>query len=225
VGAVDESAPGSVIFLPVLVLKTGEGAADETSMSSTLPAPKCPQCGADLKLGASGSLDAWSCPAGHGLGFTVSEAYERLEDGEIHKIWHASEQARPGKHACPMCSRPMVNVTVTAGADDSGQVSLDVCREDEFIWFDPGELDELPQHTPTQEPSAAELQKVDQIRKTFDHDLDEAEATEESHGVMNRFANHVVICHPGLVHFLDRAVYRRELEDVDETKQPDAHAA
>jgi Zn-finger nucleic acid-binding protein len=118
----------------------------------------------------------------------------------------------------------MVNVTVTVGAGDSPQVSLDVCREDEFIWFDPGELDELPQHTPGAEPSADELQKVDQIRKTFDHDLDEAEAAEESRGVMNRFANHVVACHPGLVKLLDHAVYHHALDDLDETK-PDAHAA
>lgn len=194
-------------------------------MSSELPAPKCPQCGAELKLGTSGKLDAWSCPAGHGLGFTLSEAYERIEDDEVHKIWHASEQAAPGKYACPMCSRPMVNVTVSVGGGASPQESLDVCRDDEFIWFGPGELDELPQGAPAAQPSADELQKVDQIRKTFDHDLDEADAAEQNRGVMNRFANHVVASHPGFVHFLDHAVYHHELDDMDETDQPDAHAA
>lgn len=193
-------------------------------MSAALPAPKCPQCGAELKLGASGRLDAWSCPAGHGLGFTLSEAYERLEDDEIHAIWLASAQAAPGKLACPMCFRPMVNVTIAVGGAGSPQESLDVCREDEFIWFDPGELDEFPQQVPTAPPSADELQKIDQIRRTFDHDLDDAQAAEESRGVMNRFANHVVACHPGLVKLLDHAVYRHELDDMDET-QPDAHAA
>jgi Zn-finger nucleic acid-binding protein len=194
-------------------------------VSSEFPAPKCPQCGAELKLGPSGKLDAWSCPAGHGLGFTLSEAYERLEDDEIHKIWKASEQAAPGKYACPMCAQPMANVTVAVGGDGSPQESLDVCREDEFIWFDPGELDEFPQHTPAPAPTADEQQKIDQIRKTFDHDLDEAAAEEESHGVMNRFANHVVSSHPGFVKFLDHVVYHHELDDMDETNQPDAHAA
>jgi Zn-finger nucleic acid-binding protein len=206
-------------------LKIRVPVADEIPVSSELPAPRCPQCGAELKLGTSGQLDAWSCPVGHGLGFTLSEAYERLEDDEIAKIWHASEQAAPGKYACPMCSRPMVNVTVNVGGDGSPQESLDVCRDDEFIWFDPGELDELPQGAPAAQPSADELQKIDQIRKTFDHDLDEADAAEESSGVMNRFASHVVACHPGFVRFLDHAVYRHELDDMDETDQPDAHAA
>ncbi len=194
-------------------------------MTSESPAPKCPQCGAELKLGASGKLDAWSCPAGHGLGFTLSEAYERLASDEIQKIWHASEQAAPGKHACPMCSRPMVSVTVPVGGDGSAKESLDVCRDDEFIWFDPGELDEFPQGVPAPAPTADEQQKIDQIRQTFDHDLDDAAAAEESRGVMNRFANHVVACHPGFVHFLDHAVYHHELDDMDETEQPDAHAA
>jgi Zn-finger nucleic acid-binding protein len=191
-------------------------------VSSELPAPKCPKCGAELRLGASGKLDAWSCPAGHGIGFTLSEAYERLEDDEIHTIWHASETAAPGTHLCPMCSQSMVCVTVAVGRPGSAQETLDVCREDEFIWFDPGELDEFPEHAAAAPPSADEFAKIEQIRRTFDHDLDEAQAEEERSGVMNRFANHVVAAHPGFVGFLDHAVYRHELGDVNETQQ---HAA
>ena len=194
-------------------------------MSSTLPAPKCPQCGAELKLGSSGQVDAWSCPAGHGLGFTISEAYGRLENEEIAKIWHGSEAAAAGKYACPMCAAPMVNVTVPVGAGEAPTVSLDVCREDEFIWFDPGELDELPQGAPAAEPSAEGQAKIDQIRQTFDHDLDEAEEAEESRGVMNRFANHVVAQHPGFVKLLDHVVYGHRLDDLDETHHRDATAA
>lgn len=190
-------------------------------VSGELPAPTCPQCGAELKLGASGKLDAWSCPAGHGVGFTVSEAYERLDDDEIHLIWHGSENAPAGKHVCPMCSQPMVTVTVAVAGPGSPQETLDVCREDEFIWFDPGELDEFPEHTPAAPPSADELAKIEQIRKTFDHDLDDAVADEESSGIMNRFANHVVVAHPGFVGLLDHAVYGHQLDDVDEQQ----HAA
>ena len=184
-------------------------------MSNELPAPKCPQCGAELRLGAAGKLDAWSCPAGHGVGFTVSEAYERLEDDEIHAIWRASEHGTPGSRACPMCSRPMVTVTVPVGGPGSPQETLDVCREDELIWFDPGELDEFPQHV-DHPLSADEQRKIERIRATFDHDLDEAQAHEERDGVMNRFANHVVTSHPGFVHLLDHAVYGHELDDLEE---------
>ena len=155
-------------------------------VSGEPPAPKCPECGAELKLGPSGKLDAWSCPAGHGIGLTLSEAYERLEDDEIHAIWKDSETAPPGKHACPLCSQPMVGVTVAVGGPGSAQETLDVCREDQFIWFDAGELDEFPQHHDAAPPSADELAKIEQIRKTFDHDLDEAQADEESRGFVEQ---------------------------------------
>jgi Zn-finger nucleic acid-binding protein len=219
---VDESAPGSVIFLCAFrlsdrpfALKPRTAGADEVPVSAELSAPKCPQCGAELKLGAGGTLHAWSCPAGHGVGFTVSAAYDRLADDEIHEIWQASEHGTPGKHACPMCDRPMVTVTVPAGGEGSPQETLDVCREDEFIWFDPGELDEFPAHAAAAPPSADEQRKIDEIRATFDHDLDSALEQEENAGVLDRFANHVVRHHPGFVHFLDHAVYRHELDDLD----------
>ena len=107
----------------------------------SLPAPTCPKCGAELTLGSKDQLDFWSCPAGHGLGFTLSEAYERLQNDEIAKIWHDSQNARAGKYACPMCGVTMANLTVGVDAkSDSTQVSIDVCREDELFWFDAGEL-------------------------------------------------------------------------------------
>jgi hypothetical protein len=93
---------------------------------------------------------------------------------------------------------------------------LDVCREDQFIWFDAGELDEFPEHHDAAPLSADELGKIEQIRKTFDHDLDEARADEESRGILNELANHVVTAHPGFVGFLDHVVYGHELDDVDE---------
>jgi hypothetical protein len=113
----------------------------------------------------------------------------------------------------------MAAVTVPVGGPGSPQESLDVCREDQFIWFDPGELDEFPQHADAA-VSPEEQKQIDRIRATFDHDLDAAQAAEESSGIMNRFAYHVVAAHPGFVHMLDHAVYRHELDEVD-----DAHAA
>jgi Zn-finger nucleic acid-binding protein len=188
-----------------------------------MSAPKCPQCGAELKLGASGKLDAWSCPAGHGVGFTLSEAYERVQEDEISRIWHGSETAAPGKYTCPMCEKQMVNVTIGVDADefaegdpgdtpDTKQLSLDVCRDDQFIWFDPGELDELPADLPDPQPSAADLDKIAQIRKTYDHELDEAYA---DHTLLGRFVDRVAKRHPGFVRFLDRVVYRGALDESD----------
>jgi Zn-finger nucleic acid-binding protein len=188
-----------------------------------LAPPKCAQCGAELKLGASGQLDAWTCPAGHGVGFTLSEAYGRIQDDELSKIWHDSEQGSPGKHACPMCAVPMVNVSVAVDADesadgepgdqpDSAQVSLEVCREDQFIWFDPGDLDAFPQDLRNAEPSAEELGQIARIRKDFDQSIDETYA---DHGLLSRFADRVASRHPGFTRFLDHAVYGNALDESD----------
>src|SRR6476660_3238684 len=103
--------------------KVGRPTADEDEV--TQASPTCPKCRAELKLGASGRLDCWSCPQGHGLGFTLSEAYERIPNDDISQIWHESEHAPAGKYVCPMCVEQMVTVTAHG-------VPLDVCREDEL---------------------------------------------------------------------------------------------
>lgn len=119
----------------------------------------------------------------------------------------------------------MVTVTAAVGGAGSPTETLDVCREDEFIWFDQGELEEFPQHAQAAPPSPDEQQKIDRIRAAFDHDLDEAEAAEERSGILNRFANHVVASHPGFVRLLDHAVYHDRLDDDARTEPARPHAA
>jgi Zn-finger nucleic acid-binding protein len=178
--------------------------------------PQCPQCGGELQLGASGRLDAWTCPAGHGVGLTLSEAHERAQEDELSALWEAAKTASPGRHTCPVCDRPMANVTIDVDADEAPEsqgsldVALDVCRDDQFIWFDPGELDELPVDLPDQQPSAAELAKIDRITTAYERELD---AAYEDDSPLGRFADRVSKRHPGFVKFLDRVVYRGALDE------------
>ena len=182
--------------------------------------PKCPQCRADLELGARGKLDAWACPAGHGAGFTLSEMHERAQEDELAQLWEGARAAAAGKHACPMCDRQMVTVTIGVDSDeavegasdttDAGRVTLDVCRDDQFIWFDPGELDELPDDLPETTPSAAEVAQIDRITTVYEREL--AEAYEDD-SLLGRFADRVAKRHPGFVKFLDRVVYRDALDE------------
>ena len=181
-----------------------------------LPAPKCPRCGAELELGSNGQLDFWSCPAGHGLGLTVSEAYERLQNDEIAKIWHDSDGAPAGEHACPMCGLPMVNVTVGVDAKSNGKrVALDVCREDELFWFDAGELDAFPQHVPDPGPSPEEQKKIDLVLSAFDKNLEEGLEAEADRGVLNKLTSRLVRRHPGFAHVLDHMLYGDKLEELE----------
>jgi Zn-finger nucleic acid-binding protein len=184
--------------------------------------PKCPECRAELKLGASGRLDAWACPSGHGVGFTLSELHERAQEDELARLWEGAKTAAAGKHACPMCDRAMVTVTIGIDADesvdgpddtaDTGRVTLEVCRDDQFIWFDPGELDELPEDLPEPKPSAAEAAQIDRITTSYEREL---AAAYEDDSLLGRFAGRVAKRHPGFVKFLDRVVYRDALDESD----------
>lgn len=193
--------------------------------SALVSPPKCPQCSAELKLGKNGQVDAWSCPAGHGLGITISEAYGRVQEDEIHRIWEAAKTAPPARHSCPLCGDPMVSVTVGVDLDeaaegeagdqpDTAHVSLEVCRDDPFFWFDAGELDGFPQDLPNPEPSPEEQKKIDLVVNTFARNLEQAYEAEENRGIMNKVANRIVRDHPGFVRLLDHVVYRNKLDEL-----------
>jgi Zn-finger nucleic acid-binding protein len=182
-----------------------------------LPEPTCPECHQQLALKSAGDLDFWACPAGHGLGFTMSEAYGRLQDDEIAAIWEGSAHAPAGTRPCPFCTAPMVAVTVAVDADESPaaapgatSVTIDVCRDDEVFWFDAGELDALPADLPNPDLTPEQQKNLDLVMATFDKGLDEAAAAGQ--GRLDRMADHIVRHHPGFVRVLDRAVYRSKLD-------------
>jgi Zn-finger nucleic acid-binding protein len=169
--------------------------------------PACPSCHAPLVLGANGQAAFWSCPNGHGVACTVTAAYGRVQEDEIARIWHGSEQAAAGSRACPMCGKPMVEVAAGVDADqvkegdpgdgaDTATVSVDVCREDEVFWLDAGELDQLPQDTPDAQPSEQELRNIEAVRQTFIAGVDEGLRAQQSTGVLNHLANLVAGRHP-----------------------------
>jgi Zn-finger nucleic acid-binding protein len=143
-----------------------------SSASASTPAvPVCPNCGSALHLERDGALDAWVCPNGHGLGFTVSEAYERIGEDEIHTIWQQARTASPGTRACPMCATTMVAVAVPPNAHVSTVLNLDVCLVDELFWFDAGELDIIPIESPDPGPSREEEAHLATIAKQFGDQL------------------------------------------------------
>jgi Zn-finger nucleic acid-binding protein len=135
--------------------------------------------GSPLALEHSGDLDAWECPQHHGLGFTISEAYERMDEAEIHAIWQQARAASAGSRACPICTTTMVSVTVapTAGATDEPTtdplptLGLDVCIVDEFIWFDAGELDAIPVDPDDPAPNPEEEAHLAEITEQFGDEL------------------------------------------------------
>lgn len=176
--------------------------------------PHCPICGIELQLGSSGPLDYWSCTAGHGLAMTLSESYERLQEDEIALLWQRARAGEAGPLSSPFDGRPMARVTVDADADEvpdgqrgdgpsSGSVAVDVDVANQFVWFDAGELDELPADLPDAEPTPEQLAAEAEIVARFGAAIEAAGDERESHELTERLYRRVAR-HPGALGALDR---------------------
>lgn len=180
---------------------------------SALTAPACPKCHAALSQGATGDLNFWSCPTGDGVAFTVSEAYTRLQEDEIARLWELANKAAAGPYACPICTGPMRRATVGYDDDeikegekgdtpDTGTAILDVCVGDQFVWFDAGELDLMPQDKEDAKPTAEETEAIEKITRQFGHGLSQTWEKEDAHPIEDEVYRHVVR-HPHLLGMLD----------------------
>lgn len=158
---------------------------------TVLPAPACPTCREELTLQADDTFDAWVCPSGHGLAFTLSEAYERLRDNEIRTIWRLAnvtpraEGVRTSTRGCPMCSATMLAVPCDA-------VTLDVCVIDEVLWFDAGELDQLPPDVAEATPSAEETAELETVTEQFGDALTAGWDAEEQATITGRLTTRLL---------------------------------
>ena len=148
-----------------------------------LPAPACPTCREELTLEADDTFNAWTCPAGHGLAFTLSEAYERLPDDEIQAIWQRarSTDVATSTRGCSMCGATMVAVPCES-------ITLDVCVIDEVLWLDAGELDQLPPDVPEAPPSPEETAWLEAVTEEFGDALTAGWDAEEQATITGRLA-------------------------------------
>ena len=175
--------------------------------------PHCPTCGTELQLGSSGSLDHWSCTSGHGLAMTLSESYERLQEDEIALLWQRARAGTAGPLPSPFDGRPMVRVEMAFDDDevpegepgdgaDTGTVVVDVDVENQFIWFDADELDELPTDLEDAPPTPEQLAAEAEITARFGAGIEAAAEEREGHELSERLYRRVAR-HPGSLHALD----------------------
>ena len=175
--------------------------------------PHCPICGIELQLGSSGTLHHWTCTAGHGLAMTLSESYERLQEDEIALLWQRARAGEPGPLPSPFNGRPMVRVEVDFDDDevpegdpgdgeDTGSVVVDVDVENEFIWFDAGELDELPLDHEDAQPSPEELAAEAEIVQRFGAEIEAESEEREGHELSEQLYRRVAR-HPGALDAMD----------------------
>lgn len=185
---------------------------DEAMASVTRP--HCPRCGAELELGSMGEVDHWSCPAVHGLAMTLSEAHGRLQNDEVARLWERARAAEPGPLPGPFGGVNMVRIVLPwdtdeapEGAEDDtedlGAVELDVDLDNQFIWFDMGELDELPEDLPDAPPSPQEEAALARITAEFSCSVDDALGARDDGELTERIYTHLSR-RPGALRALDR---------------------
>jgi Zn-finger nucleic acid-binding protein len=176
--------------------------------------PRCPVCGTELQLGSQEALDRWTCPSGHGLAMTLSESYERLQEDEIARLWQLAKEAPTGPLASPFDGRPMAHFELPYDDDevaegepgdgpDLGSVAIDVDVANQFIWFDAGELEELPVDRPDAQPSAEVLAAEQKLIAQFAAGLDAAAEARQGNQLTERLYRRVA-SNPAALSTLDR---------------------
>lgn len=144
---------------------------------------ECPICRSGLSHHNNGTFDSWVCERGHGLGFTLSEAYGTLQEDEIRQLWATARQAVPGDRLSPLTGKPMVVVAVSVDDDeadgapaDAPRITIDVDEPNQFLWLDAGELEQFPRDLANPGPTAEQLEKEAQIMRELDERLDAIDA-------------------------------------------------
>ncbi|MBR59412.1 MAG: hypothetical protein CMH54_15535 [Myxococcales bacterium] len=143
----------------------------------------CPRCNDVLARQKSAIGHYWSCKACNGRHASLATVRKISGLGTRKDLWEQVRNAPANdKLNCPTCPRSMKEVTL---AMDGGDLVLDICPSCQFVWFDPGEFEELPQARKEEPPpaesaetiqpvareviAAAELQmSLNQVRKNVD---------------------------------------------------------
>lgn len=181
--------------------------------------PRCPHCGAEMHLGAwqlggGNPLDCWACPAAHGVALTLSESHEQMQEDELDRLWALARAGSPGPLPGPFGGPPMVRITLPFDADeaaegqdgdteDLGFVELDVDLDNQFVWFDAGELEQLPEDLPDAEPSAEEQAALAQITQSFSEEYGAALEARDDHEISERVYQRIAR-RPGMLRAFER---------------------
>jgi Zn-finger nucleic acid-binding protein len=136
----------------------------------------CPRCRTPLTKGTlKNDIDSWACPNHHGVGITLSEAWGHLQDDEVKAIWSAAKNGQPSDLKSPALGKEMVRIEITVDSDeeegnrgpDAFQIELDVSVDEQFIWFDAGELEKMPEDIPNPQMSEGERKHIEEIAQEF----------------------------------------------------------
>ncbi len=102
----------------------------------------CPRCGKPLNLEKHLHGGLWRCPQCSGVAANLTVLRRQLDEEVVRDFWRkAIDASAASTNKCPSCSRPLREF-VARHEDQS--LRLDLCRQCQMMWFDPGELEVFP---------------------------------------------------------------------------------
>lgn len=126
--------------LPLEAIAEFALAKDEIAM-------RCPHCRQSLVRSSEPPFVLWTCRICGGCAATMAVLRKGVRHDAIQRAWARTMGAkRNARLPCPGCSMTMYRVP-TEGPE------IDLCRSCQMIWFDAGELEEMP-HRSADEISA-----------------------------------------------------------------------
>lgn len=104
-----------------------------------IPELRCPRCDAELAGPNRHDGPSYRCARCGGRAVTLAGLRPRHPAVTLRAVWQATSPDR--ELGCPACHTRMLAVK-----PDFGEVilALDVCRRCQLVWFDAGELEQLP---------------------------------------------------------------------------------
>ena len=181
--------------------------------------PLCPYCRNQLQLGTvqlreDFPLDCWTCSQGHGMALTLAESHDQLQEDELSRLWELARSGAPGPLPGLLGGPPMVRFVLPfdedevlegeeGDTDDIGVVELDVDLDNQFIWFDLGELEQLPADLEDPEPTPQQQEALRQITQQFSVGIGEALEARDDREFSERIYQHVAR-RPGMLRAFER---------------------
>lgn len=115
----------------------------------------CPRCGKPLSLEKHPHGGLWRCVQCSGVAVNLAVLRRHLEEQVARDFWlRAGKASVPSQKRCPSCSKPLREFVAV---HEKQSLLLDLCRPCQLMWFDPGELETLPESKPAA-PSAIDQQ-------------------------------------------------------------------
>jgi membrane associated rhomboid family serine protease len=106
----------------------------------------CPRCVEPLVPGRVSEGKLWECGTCHGRLISLYALRWVSQEDAVNQLWKTVIQRHhPGPLPCPVCQHFMFEQPLPASA---GAPEVDACRSCHMLWFDGGELDQLPKWRP-----------------------------------------------------------------------------